>query len=206
MTEHIPAPTELLYYTDAYLREFDSRVVAVDGERDAIALAETAFFPTGGGQPHDTGELRFEGTEARVVDVRKEGAVVWHLVAGAAELHAVGAVVHGLIDSGRRYLIMRIHTAQHILNGIIWRDYGAHVTGAQITPPEGRLDFELPTMSQEFARTVAECVNEVVEQDLPAAPRRGRPRPVADPAQGEPDSALGRPVAGDRHRRPRPPG
>lgn len=159
--------TELLYYNDAYLREFDSEVVAVDDERYAVALRETAFFPTGGGQPYDTGELRLDEASAAVVDVKKDGAVVWHTLAANAELPEVGAAVHGAIDWQRRHLIMRIHTAQHILNGVIWLDYEAQVTGAQITPPEGRLDFELPAMSQEFARAVEQRVNEVVRENLP---------------------------------------
>lgn len=159
--------TELLYYTDAYLRQFDSEVVAVDDEKHAVALRETAFFPTGGGQPHDTGELRFDGASAAVVDVKKDGAVVWHTLAAEAELPEVGVAAHGAIDWQRRHLIMRIHTAQHILNGVIWLDYEAQVTGAQITPPEGRLDFELPAMSQEFARTIEARVNEVVRENLP---------------------------------------
>jgi misacylated tRNA(Ala) deacylase len=159
--------TELLYYTDSYLREFEAEVVAVDAEAHAVALARTAFFPTGGGQPHDTGELRFGAARAAVVDVRKDGATVWHTLASDSPLPGFGADVQGAIDWERRHLIMRIHTAQHILNGVIWRDYGAHVTGAQISPPEGRLDFELPAMSQEFARTVEERVNEQVALDLP---------------------------------------
>jgi misacylated tRNA(Ala) deacylase len=88
-------------------------------------------------------------------------------VAGEAELPQLGAHAHGLLDWERRYLIMRIHTAQHILNGVIWLDYQAQVTGAQIAPPEGRLDFELPAMSQEFARAVEQRVNEQVALDLP---------------------------------------
>jgi len=159
--------TELLYYTDSYLCEFDSDVVAVDDERHAVALRRTAFFPTGGGQPHDTGELRFDGASAAVVDVRKDGAVVWHTLAAEAALPELGAHSHGELDWERRYLIMRIHTAQHILNGVIWLDYEAQVTGAQIAPPEGRLDFELPAMSQEFARAVEQRVNEQVALDLP---------------------------------------
>jgi misacylated tRNA(Ala) deacylase len=161
-----PQP-RLLYYGDSYLREFDTEVVAVDEDRHAVALAETAFFPTGGGQPHDTGELRLDGVTAAVVDVRKEGETVWHTLVPEAGLPAVGAAAHGEIDWKRRHLIMRVHTAQHILNGVIWLDYGAQVTGAQITPPEGRLDFELPSMSQEFARAVEERVNEQVALDLP---------------------------------------
>jgi misacylated tRNA(Ala) deacylase len=131
--------TDLLYLTDAYLREFDAEVVSVREETNEVALDRTAFFPTGGGQPHDTGELAFADATAAVVDV----------------------------DWPRRYLTMRVHTAQHIMNGIIWRDHGAHVTGAQITPPEGRLDFELAAMSQEFARSLEAAINEVVRQDLP---------------------------------------
>jgi misacylated tRNA(Ala) deacylase len=160
--------TELLYYTDAYLREFDSEVVAVDETKRAVALAATAFFPTGGGQPHDTGQLAFAGGGAAVVDVAMDqDGTVWHSLAEEAPLPQVGAAVHGAIDWARRYLIMRIHTAQHILNGVIWLDYEAQVTGAQIMPPEGRLDFELPAMSQEFARAVEARVNTVVEKNLP---------------------------------------
>ncbi len=160
--------TKLLYHSDSYLREFDSQVVAVDQAAHAVAVAETAFFPTGGGQPHDTGELQFGGATAAVVDVTKgKDGVVWHTLAAETPLPQLGETALGAIDWERRYLLMRIHTAQHILNGIIWLDYGAHVTGAHMTPGEGRLDFELPSMSQEFARAVEARVNEVVAQDLP---------------------------------------
>jgi misacylated tRNA(Ala) deacylase len=160
--------TKLLYFTDSYLREFASEVVAVDHAAHAVALAETAFFPAGGGQPHDTGTLNANGEPAAVIDVRKgDGGVVWHALAPEAALPAVDSVAHGQIDWERRYLLMRIHTAQHILNGIIWRDYGALVTGAHMVPGEGRLDFELPSMSQEFARNVEAAVNEQVALDLP---------------------------------------
>jgi misacylated tRNA(Ala) deacylase len=159
--------TTLLYYTDSYLREFASEVAGVDPHARAIALRETAFFPTGGGQPHDTGTLETNGAVAAVVDVTKgDGGVVWHALAPDARLPEVGSVTHGRIDWERRYLLMRIHTAQHILNGIIWREYGAQVTGAHMTPGEGRLDFELPSMSQEFAREVEARVNEQVALDL----------------------------------------
>jgi misacylated tRNA(Ala) deacylase len=159
--------TKLIYYTDSYAREFDSEVAAIDVDAHAVALTQTAFFPTGGGQPNDTGELCAGDARGAVVDVRKHGATVWHTLSGGSPLPALGARVRGAIDWPRRHLIMRIHTAQHILNGVIWQDYGARVTGAQINPPEGRLDFELPAMSQEFARAVEERVNEQVALDLP---------------------------------------
>ena len=160
--------TELLYLSDAYRRDFDAAVVAVDAERNAVALDSTVFFATGGGQPHDTGEFTFAGRQAEVVDVVKDKeGIAWHTLAPKSALPDVGRDVHGVVDWGRRHLIMRLHTAQHIMNGIIWRDHGAHVTGAQITPPEGRLDFELQAMSQEFARSLEAAINEVVREDLP---------------------------------------
>ena len=161
--------TELLYLEDAYRREFDASVVAVDATRHAVALDATLFFPTGGGQPHDTGVLAAGGTApASVVDVAKDnGSLVWHTLAPGTPLPGIGEGAHGVLDWRRRHLIMRIHTAQHIMNGIIWRDHGAHVTGAQITPPEGRLDFELASMSQEFARSLEAAINTVVTEDLP---------------------------------------
>ncbi len=159
--------TELLYYTDSYLREFDSEVVAVDDDARVIALRATAFFPTGGGQPHDLGTLAGDGAVVDVVGVAKdkEGRV-WHALADGPELPPIGAGVHGTIDWERRHLLMRIHSAQHVLNGVIWNEYGAHVTGASMTPGEGRLDFELPSMSQEFARDIEIKVNEQIARDL----------------------------------------
>jgi misacylated tRNA(Ala) deacylase len=160
--------TQLLYLDDAYRRDFDAAVVAVAPDRSAVALERTAFFATGGGQPHDTGTLRFDRTTVDVVDVAKDGeGVVWHTLALERGLPELGDTVHGSIDWRRRHVTMRLHTAQHVMNGIIWRDHGARVTGAQITPPEGRLDFELATMSQEFARSLETAINKVVGENLP---------------------------------------
>jgi misacylated tRNA(Ala) deacylase len=107
--------TRLLYYRDSYLREFASEVIAVDEQEHAVALAETAFFPTGGGQPHDTGILAVGERMLAVVDVRKTEGVVLHRLAGGEALPAVGEIAHGTIDWNRRYLLMRTHTAQHLL-------------------------------------------------------------------------------------------
>jgi misacylated tRNA(Ala) deacylase len=159
--------TELLYYNDSYLRSFSSSVVAVNADAHAVALAATAFFPTGGGQPNDLGTLRFGGGAADVLDVAKgKDGRVWHMLAAAATLPRPRATVTGAINWERRYLLMRSHSAQHVLNGVIWNEYGAHVTGASMTPGEGRLDFELPSMSQEFARNVEAAVNEQIDRDL----------------------------------------
>jgi misacylated tRNA(Ala) deacylase len=160
--------TELLYLDDAYRRDLDAVVVAVSAEQNAVALDRTVFFATGGGQPHDTGTLTFAAASVEVVDVAKdEDGNVWHTLAQESTLPGVGEPVRGVVDWRRRHLIMRLHTAQHVMNGIIWRDHGARVTGAQIAPPEGRLDFELAAMSQEFARSLETAINDVVGQNLP---------------------------------------
>src|SRR5438477_53209 len=107
-----PVETDLAYLRDAYAREAEATVVAVDDQR--IALDRTIFYPTGGGQPHDTGRLG----PASVIDVRKEGDLVWHSVDGAAL--AVGDIVRLELDWERRHALMRTHTALHVLCGVIW--------------------------------------------------------------------------------------
>jgi misacylated tRNA(Ala) deacylase len=153
-----------LYAEDAYLREFDAEVVASDG--NAVALSATAFFPGGGGQPADEGTLAFDGATAAVVKLRRdESGSIWHELDRDAPPR--GTAVHGALHWERRHLLMRTHTALHLLNGVIWLDHGARVTGANMTPGEGRLDFELDAMSQELGRQVQERVNEQVDRDLP---------------------------------------
>jgi len=147
--------TELLYQSDSYLREFDAAVVAVEG--NAVALDRTAFYPGGGGQPNDVGVLSAEGSTWPVTRVHKSGDEVWHEVAGTPP--PVGTQVHGVLDWERRYRLMRTHTAMHILCGVIFRDYGASVTGGNMEPLRGRMDFEFETMRQELVREIEEKVN-----------------------------------------------
>jgi misacylated tRNA(Ala) deacylase len=147
--------TELVYQTDSYLREFDATVTAVEG--NAVALDRTAFYPGGGGQPNDAGVLRAGGKELPVAQVRKMGDNVWHEIEGS--LPDVGTPVHGVLDWERRYALMRTHTAMHILCGVIFRDYGASVTGGNMEPLRGRMDFEFETMRQELVREIEGKVN-----------------------------------------------
>jgi misacylated tRNA(Ala) deacylase len=161
-------PTELIHAVDAYAREFDAEVIGLEMSEHAVALSSTAFFPGGGGQPHDTGVLRLAGTEVGIRKVAKgQGGIVWHTIEAEAPLPEIGTRVRGVLDWDRRYLLMRTHTALHVLNGVIWVDYGAKVTGANMAPGQGRLDFELPAMSQAFAAAVQGRVNEEVDRDLP---------------------------------------
>jgi misacylated tRNA(Ala) deacylase len=160
------ADTELLYALDSYLRSFDA-VVTAFAEDGAVILDRTAFYPTGGGQPHDTGRLRWDGGEAQVVEVRKVGGEVVHRLEGAAP--PIGATVHGEVDWDRRYALMRHHTAMHSMSGVIYQLYGATVTGGQMYPDRARMDFEMPDLSPERLRTIEERTNELLLEGHPVS-------------------------------------
>jgi misacylated tRNA(Ala) deacylase len=150
-------PTDLLYLRDAYLQEFDSTVVAVEGDR--VALEASGFYVTGGGQPHDTGTLG----EARVVDVTKDGGVAWHVLDGP--IPAAGELVHGAVDWPRRHALMRTHTALHILCGVIWNEYAKAVTGGNMEPLSARMDFEFDPLPEGFGATIERRINEEIALD-----------------------------------------
>jgi misacylated tRNA(Ala) deacylase len=155
--------TEQLYQTDSYVREFDAVVTAVEGQ--AVALDRTAFYPGGGGQPNDVGTLTWEGGSAQVVKVKRQGAALMHTLEGAVPPE--GTPVHGALDWQRRYHLMRTHTALHVLCGVIWRDYGASVTGGNMEPLKGRMDFEFETMRKELVAEIEASVNAEIEQEHP---------------------------------------
>ena len=151
--------TDLAYLRDAYTQKFDATVVATGDDR--VALDRTYFYPTGGGQPHDTGLL----AGVRVVDVRKEGPLVWHTVPGFAP--SVGQVVHGEVDWERRHQLMRTHTALHVLCGVIWNEWGVPVTGGNMEPLSARMDFEFDPLPDGFGATVEQLVNDALVADHP---------------------------------------
>ena len=153
--------TELLYLRDAYLLEFDATVTAVgDG---TVMLDRTAFYPTGGGQPHDTGSLG----GAAVTDVRKEGDDVWHRVEGP--LPGIGESVHGVVDWDRRHALMRTHTAMHVLCGVIWNEYRVPATGGNMEPLSARMDFEFDPLPEGFGARIEERMNAELQADRPIA-------------------------------------
>src|SRR5206468_12117895 len=126
----------------------------------------SAFYPGGGGQPHDTGTLRWEGGQARVTALTRRPGQPIHVLEGEAR-PPVGALVQGEIDWERRHALMRAHTALHILCGVIWRDYGAPVTGGQMDVGQARMDFELERMSGDFAAEVEAKVNAEIAAGRP---------------------------------------
>ena len=150
--------TEILCYEDSYLREFDATVT--DSTSSGVVLDRSAFYPGGGGQPADTGVLIAGDVDYRVGKVSRSGGRLVHEIGG--EQPPVGETVRGKIDWERRYQLMRTHTALHILCGVVWRDYGAKVTGGDMKPLAARMDFELDQMSAGFAREVEERVNKEV--------------------------------------------
>lgn len=157
--------TDLLAHYDSYLKEFDAVITGVNAEENAVALDRTAFYPGGGGQPCDAGWLTVAGRELPVVKVKKQGADIWHQLEG--ELPSVGETVHGRIDWDLRHKLMRTHTAMHILCGVIWRDYQAPVTGGNMDPLSGRMDFEFETMHKELVQEIEEKVNREVAANHP---------------------------------------
>ncbi len=147
--------TDALYLTDAYRQAFDATVTAVDG--NAVLLDQTALYPGGGGQPHDLGTLSDGARTWNVTKVRKAGPDIWHELDDSTP--PVGTTVHGAVDWERRHRLMRTHTAMHILCGVVWREYGASVTGGNMEPLRGRMDFEFESMSQELVKEIEERIN-----------------------------------------------
>jgi len=171
-----------LFATDAYLRSFDAAVTEVDRDGGRVALAQTAFYPGGGGQPHDLGTLHTEAGLLTVTRVKREQGRIWHWLE-APELPVPGTEVRGDLDWDRRHLLMRTHTALHVLCGVVWAEFAIPVTGGNMEPGTGRLDFPLESISAELGRRLETRINEEL-----AAARQivveflGRDAADADPA------------------------
>jgi misacylated tRNA(Ala) deacylase len=167
----LPAVSLQLAYSDAYARSVEARVVAVDAAGEAgsaplVVLDRTVFYPGGGGQPADRGTLlrAADGRAWVVASARKlEGDIVHELAAGddgsPVEPPAVGDLLVADLEWPRRYALMRTHTALHALCGVVWRDYGAQVTGGNMEPGSGRMDFEFERMSGDLVDEIEAKVN-----------------------------------------------
>ena len=158
--------SENVYSTDAYAREIDATVVEVDPDANAVLLERTVFYPGGGGQPADEGELiGSSGGDWRVTGAKKRGDDVWHTLAEGTELPAIDTSVTARLDWERRHRLMRTHSALHVLCGVVWRDHQASVTGGNMEPLSGRMDFEFETMSGELVGDIERQVNEEIDAD-----------------------------------------
>jgi len=153
-------------YRDAYERSLVARIldVSMEGEAPLVVLDATTFYPGGGGQPSDRGVMMrtVDGRAWTVRTARRLGGEIVHELEppGDAELPARGDSVSVDLDWARRYALMRTHTALHALCGVVWRDYGAQVTGGNMQPGTGRMDFEFETMSGDLVGAIESTVNE----------------------------------------------
>ena len=151
--------TDRLELADQTLREWDALVL--DASADGIVLDRSAFYPGGGGQPPDHGVLLWGGVQTRIDGVRKGGDL--YLIPREGDpLPPSGTAVRGAIEDSRRTALMRTHSALHLLGGVVFRDYGALVTGGNMEPLEARMDFNLPEVPAGFKEHLAEaCAKEI---------------------------------------------
>jgi misacylated tRNA(Ala) deacylase len=163
--------TEQLYYGDAYIAQFEATITAVEQNDGVLRLKldRTAFYPGGGGQPNDLGSLQIGEQRLPVITVQKETGVIWHRLGQAAlDLPLVaGLSVLATLDWERRYRLMRTHTAMHILCGVVWRDYQAQVTGGNMEPGQGRMDFEFASLTKDLIGEIEKKCNAEVAAARP---------------------------------------
>ena len=141
--------TERIYSTRQYERQVDASIVDIDRDDRRVLLDRTVFYPGGGGQPHDVGTLQIGDDRLEVVRITADDRGVWHWLGDGASLPGAGQAVEAVVDWDRRYRLMRTHTAMHALCGVVWNRFGSPVTGGNMEPGEGRLDFELPDWDPE---------------------------------------------------------
>jgi misacylated tRNA(Ala) deacylase len=157
--------TERIYATEQYAASVEATVVGIEPDDGRVLLDRTVFYPGGGGQPHDVGTLALGDDRLAVVRVDQDDRGVWHWLEGG--LPAVGTAVRGEVDWARRYRLMRTHTAMHALCGVVWERFASPVTGGNMEPGEGRLDFELPTWDPEDRTSLEDELNRQLAGDRP---------------------------------------
>ena len=156
-----------LCYSDAYAREVEARVVAVEAaQAPLVILDRTVFYPGGGGQPSDRGLLlrAADGRTWTVTAARKSAGEIVHELEAGTEPPAIGDRLRVDLDWARRFALMRTHTALHALCGVVWRDYGALVTGGNMEPGAARMDFEFERMSGDLVAQIEAAVNAELAQ------------------------------------------
>jgi misacylated tRNA(Ala) deacylase len=156
--------TRELFLEDSYRREFRAGVRKIDGRE--VVLEETAFFPGGGGQPADKGSLGIGPVNAAVVDARREGGGIVHVLDRA--IPDTVKELEGELDWERRYAHMRYHTALHVLSGVIWKAFDAKVTGGQMRTDRARMDFSFPgEWTAEVVGEIERLTNEALAEGRP---------------------------------------
>jgi len=155
--------TDLIYHRDSYQKVFQAQVVEASSTDRTFLLDRTAFYPGGGGQPYDVGSVFFDNREAIVEKVRYKHGKIVHYLGNSSPLPKPGTAITGELNWDRRYALMRTHTAMHILCGVIFRDYGASVTGGNMEPYKGRMDFEFAGLKKELIAEIELSINKEVK-------------------------------------------
>jgi misacylated tRNA(Ala) deacylase len=155
--------THRLELDDQTLREWDA--VVLDAGPDGIVLDQSAFYPGGGGQPPDHGVLLWGGVQTRIADARKTGDDLYLVPAEGDPVPPPGTAVRGAVEDGRRTALMRTHSGLHVLCGVVFRDYGALVTGGNMEPLTARMDFNLESVPPGFKETVEAACNAELRAD-----------------------------------------
>jgi len=155
--------TEKVYLRDSYARELDAKVTFAEGSN--ILLDRTVFYPTGGGQPCDTGIIKNSTTEFKVVEVKKDGDNVVHVVEGDASSLKIGDSVKCVIDWDKRYMHMRLHTALHIIDGVVEKLYQGKITGGQIYDDRARMDFDVPGLDKNKMLEIIGAAQKIVDEN-----------------------------------------
>lgn len=161
--------TQRLYHDDCYLRKFSARIINHDRENHGFILDQTAFYPGGGGQPSDTGFLQTSSEKLPIIKVRMASGQIVHYLPKKYSLPGLNATFEFELDWDRRYQLMRTHTAMHILCGTIFRDYGASVTGGNMEPLQGRMDFEFASLQKDLVQVIEDAVNLEISNSLPVS-------------------------------------
>ena len=154
--------THRLELADQTLREWDA--VVLHSDQDGIVLDRSAFYPGGGGQPPDAGVLLWGGVQTRITGARK-GDELYLIPAEGDPLPPPGSTVSGALEDDRRTALMRTHSGLHVLCGVVFRDYGALVTGGNMEPLTARMDFDLPDLPEGFKDAVEAACNAEITAD-----------------------------------------
>ena len=161
--------TEPLFHEDSYCKSFTATISGIDTQNHGVMLDRTAFYPGGGGQPSDRGWLIITGKNIQLRGIKKISGNIVHLLPEGEPLPVTGSSLEGHLDWDHRYKLMRTHTAMHILCGTIFRDYGASVTGGNMEPLNGRMDFEFASLKKELVEIIEKAVNLEIKNALPVS-------------------------------------
>ena len=158
-----------LYHDDSYIKDFSAIVVSADPENNGVVLDQTAFFPGGGGQPGDKGTITFSNQTFELTGHRLNQGQLSHILSPSDPFLGIGDDIKGKLDWDYLYQLMRTHTAMHVLCGVIFRDYGASVTGGNMTPSHGRMDFEFASLTKDLVSVIEDAVNHEISASHPVS-------------------------------------